>query len=90
MSPNPRPITFTDVEIRSYLPTGWSLAEAGRRGWDRNEKTWSVDVADGADNVWTVCVAADAARTMGRLEALREGFDRLQRKALGRHSVLTG
>jgi len=90
MSPNPRPIAYSDIEVRSYLPSGWNLPDPWRRGWDSKSASWTSEVSDGAENVWTVRVAAEAASAEGRLEALKRSFDRLQRKALGRHSVLTG
>ena len=58
--------------------------------WDARSGRWSIQVYDGADNVWTVAVEAEAAARVGRLDALRAAIDRLQRKQLGRKSVISG
>jgi len=82
-------LAYTETEMRSLLPSGWSIA-AGQAGqWDARRRSWSIEVQDGAANLWTVSVAAaDAAAD--RLGAFRRQLDRLERKALGRKSILTG
>jgi len=84
------PLTYTDIEVRSYLPSGWGIV-AGQAGhWDAAEGRWSIRIYDGADNTWTIAIGgADAARA-GRLDALRQAIDRLTRKSLGRKSILSG
>lgn len=89
MPSSDRPLTYTEIEIRSYLPSGWGIA-AGGAGRDVAQSKWTVEVYDGADNAWTVAVAsADAAR-VGRLPALKAAIERLESKALGRKSVISG
>jgi len=90
MTATNHPIVFTDIEVRSYLPSGWSLRPGSSGRWDAASGQWAVAVLDGADNEWKVTVDARSAARAGRLEALRASIDRLQRKALGRKSVLTG
>jgi hypothetical protein len=90
MSIATRPLRYTDVEIRSYLPSGWGIVPGVAGAWDADARRWAVAVYDGADTTWTVAVEADAAAALGRLEALKAAIDRLTRKALGRKSVITG
>ena len=82
--------SFTETEVRSYLPSGWGIVPgaAGRR--DAASGSWSIDVYDGADNTWKLEVAGAAAAAEGRLAALQAAVRRLERKALGRKSVLFG
>ncbi len=90
MSAQGGPIVYTETEIRSYLPSGWGIVPgaAGRR--DAQSGAWSIEVLDGADNTWKVEVDPKSAVGTGRLEALRESVNRLERKALGRKSVISG
>jgi hypothetical protein len=90
MSNAKRPLSYTDVEIRSYLPSGWGIVPDGAGRWDAGAARWAVDVYDGADTTWTIAVAGADAAKQGRLEALKAAIDRLTRKSLGRKSVLTG
>jgi hypothetical protein len=90
MSASAPPLDYTDVEIRSYLPSGWGIVEPPVRSWNERKGTWSIAIYDGADNVWPLPVAADVAARDGRLPALASAIDRLYRKALGRKSVITG
>ena len=90
MSATARPLAYTDVEIRSYLPSGWGILPGGARGWDAGQSRWAIEVYDGADTSWTIAVAGDDAAKQGRLEALKAAIDRLTRKQLGRKSVITG
>jgi len=82
-------VSYSEVEIRSYLPSGWSIAPGASGRWDAARGAWSIDVSDGADNVWTVSVPATAAAN-DRLGAFKAEIGRLERKALGRKSVITG
>jgi len=90
MSENAKSIVYTDLEVRSFLPSGWGIHGRGGGQWDPREGRWSIEVYDGADNVWTIEVAGRDAERAGRHEALRQAIDRIQRRALGRKSVLTG
>lgn len=89
MSTAASPLTYTEIEIRSYLPSGWGIAPGGGR-WDPRSGRFSVQVYDGADNTWEIAVDAEKAGKAGRLEALRAAIDRVQRKGLGRKSVMLG
>jgi hypothetical protein len=90
MAESARPLVYTEVEVRSYLPSGWGIlpGSAGRRDGKRGR--WSIEIYDGADNSWTVEVLPERAASDGRLEALKASIDTLHRKALGRRSVITG
>lgn len=90
MSTSPRPLGYTALEIRSYLPSGWGIQAGSSGRWDADRGAWRVDVYDGADNTWTIAIAAGEAESAGRLPALKAAIDRLARKALGRKSILTG
>lgn len=89
MSATAGSISYTETEIRSFLPSGWGIVRGavGRR--DSRTGSWAIEVFDGADNAWTIEVEAGAA-SGGRLEALAAAIDRIQRKGLGRKSVLLG
>jgi hypothetical protein len=89
MAETSSPLTFTDVEVRSYLPTGWGIRPGARGRWDGKRRRWTIEVYDGADNVWTVAVDGKG-KPADRLEALRLEIDRLFREALGRKSIITG
>lgn len=86
--PAPRPLTYSLVEIHSYLPAGWNLMDADEPGrWDARRESWIVEVHDGADMPWSVEVrAADAARA-GRLEALRVAMDLVYRTGVGKDGI---
>lgn len=76
------PLSYTETEIRGFLPTGWSLAgDSG--GWDAKKKVWRTTVLDGVEFDWPVVVKPDEASSKGRLEALRLAFDRVYRERLG-------
>ncbi|MCM2270844.1 MAG: hypothetical protein NDJ75_12135 [Thermoanaerobaculia bacterium] len=90
MSALHRPLSYTDVEIRSYLPSGWGISPGSQGGWNAEQKRWSIEVYDGADNQWTVAVAGADADAGGRIAALKTAIDRLTRKQLGRKSILSG
>ncbi|KAB2967187.1 MAG: hypothetical protein F9K18_04575 [Thermoanaerobaculia bacterium] len=82
-------LSYTETEIRSFLPSGWGIVRGAAGRLDPRSGRWSIEVYDSADNVWSIHVEPDAARG-GRLEALRAVIDRIQRKGLGRKSVLLG
>jgi len=75
---------YTDDELRSYLPSGWSLAPAedGER-WDPKEGSYRITVIDEVDHDWPVEVSGEVAAEAGRLEALQQAMDRTQRGRLG-------
>ena len=90
MAATSRPITYTEVEVRSQLPSGWGIAGGSAGRWDPQAGSWSVDLNDGADNSWTVTVSAAEIEKSGRPEALAAKIRQLERKALGRKSVISG
>jgi hypothetical protein len=74
------PLIYTDVELESYIPSGWSLAEGGPRGWDEKEAAFRVKVLDGSDLDWELAVPLAETKRHGRIEALRRAVDELDRK----------
>lgn len=77
-----RALSYIADEIKSYLPSGWSLTQdAGR--WDAKARAWSIRVLDVADQDWKVAVKAADAEKLGRLEALKRAMDRVWREGLG-------
>ncbi|MEO7795146.1 MAG: hypothetical protein ABIV06_10270 [Thermoanaerobaculia bacterium] len=75
-------LTFTDIELRSYLPSGWGIRPNGVGSWDAAKSTYQIEVYDGTDNLWPLQVTAKAAAASGRLEALKASVDKLYRQAL--------
>lgn len=80
------PFTYTEEEIRSYLPTGWNLVGEALGRWDPKKKAWFLRVEDTADMRWDLAVKARDAEEKGRIEALRLAVDRLYRERLGRRT----
>jgi len=83
MATSTEPLRYTETEIRSYLPTGWDLIGKPEGSWDPKKKIWRATVIDNVDFDWPVEVEAGDADELGRLEALRQAFDRLYRERLG-------
>ena len=77
------PLSYTQTEIRSYLPTGWDLIGDPEGTWDPKKKVWRAQVIDGVDFDWPLEVTLADATELGRPEALRQAFDRLVRERLG-------
>lgn len=75
-------LTFTDIEIRSYLPSGWGIRPNHPATWDPGKSTYQIEVYDSTDNLWPLQITGKAAAASGRLEALRLSVDKLYRKAL--------
>ena len=75
-------LTFTDIEIRSFLPSGWGIRPNGAGTWDAGKRTYQIEVYDSTDNLWPLKVTGQAAAASGRLEALRLSVDKLYRSAL--------
>lgn len=76
-------LTFTDIEIRSYLPSGWGIRPNGTGTWDAGNSTYKIEVYDSTDNLWPLKVTGKEAAAQGRLPALKASVDLLYRKALG-------
>lgn len=77
-----RALSYVTDEIKSYLPSGWSLGQESGR-WDPGKKTWSIRVFDGADQDWQVAVESAEAEKVGRLPALKRAMDGVYREGLG-------
>lgn len=80
------PLNYTETEVKSYLPTGWSLTRntANPAGtWDAKKKAWQLRVLDGVGFDWPVVVKSDDAGSLGRMEALRRAMDVVYRERLG-------
>ncbi len=77
----PEAISFTPIEVRSYLPGGWSLKAA--EGQPEDSETWSATLVDIADMEWPLSVTPKEVDRHGRIEALRRAIDRIYREALG-------
>lgn len=77
------PLTYTETEINSVLPTGWSLTRDGAGAWDAERKVWRLRILDNVDFDWPVVVKADDAGSLGRYEALRRAMDVVYRERLG-------
>lgn len=77
------PLAYTEVEVRSYLPTGWALARGRGGAWDATKRLWRATVIDNVEFDWPLEVSADEAAEHGRLEALRRAMDRVYRERLG-------
>ena len=75
-------LSYTETEIRSYLPSGWDLGAAG--AWDAKKLSWRSTLIDNVDFDWPVAVAASEAASHGRLEALRLAIGKVYRERLGK------
>lgn len=63
-------ISYSEVEVRSVLPLGWSF-EADSARWDEASRTWEATLLDGSALAWPLRVGLDEVRSQGRLGALR-------------------
>jgi hypothetical protein len=77
------PLRYTETEVRSYLPSGWSLIGDPAGSWDPKKNVWRATVVDNVDFDWPIAVGAGDASSLGRLEALRRAMDRVYRERLG-------
>ncbi len=81
------PLSYTLTEIKSYLPSGWTLAEEQPAGsWDDRKRSWQATVRDSVQFDWPLEVKAAEASQKGRLEALKAAMDRVYRGRLGPHT----
>jgi hypothetical protein len=83
-------VAYTDVELRSVLPSGWGIVPGQTGKWNSIAARWAVQVYDGADNSWQIEVPSAEAMELGRLEALKARVRRLEHQALGRKSIISG
>ena len=77
-------LTYTEDELRSFLPLGWHLA--GEGDWDEKRRVLTLTVLDGVDFDWPVAISAREAESEGRLGALQKAMDRVFRDRLGQHT----
>jgi hypothetical protein len=73
------PVSYTDVELASYLPAGWTLAADPAPTWDEKEGAFRCTVYDGSDLDWPLLVGKGDVDAHGRIEALRRAIDKLDR-----------
>ncbi len=78
------PLAYNEIEIRSYLPTGWGLSPTSPEGqWDAKKQSWKAEVVDGSEMSWPLEVKSSDSSSLGRMEALRLAMDRVFRHRLG-------
>lgn len=75
-------LTFTEIEIQSYLPSGWGIRPHRAGTWNAGKRTYEIEVYDLADNLWPLQVTGKEAAAHGRLEALKQSIGRLYRNAV--------
>ncbi len=51
---------FIDMELDSFLPTGWRLVAPESGAWNRKGSEWTVKVVDGANMDWDLTIRARA------------------------------
>jgi len=73
------PLTYTDVELESYLPAGWTLGDLEPH-WHDGEQAFHAKVLDGSELDWELWVPKAEADRHGRIEALRRAVDKLDRE----------
>ena len=73
-------VSFTDDELASYLPAGWTLAADPPPRWDADKDTFRCTVVDGSDLDWPLAVTKADADAHGRIDALRRAVDKLDRE----------
>jgi hypothetical protein len=73
------PLSYTEIELESYLPAGWSLGKPVP-SWDEKKEAFHVVAVDGSDLDWDLWVPKAEAAKHGRIEALRRAVDRLDRE----------
>jgi hypothetical protein len=89
------PLLYSEEEVRSFLPSGWHLAEEEpgaldpERAWDAKKRVWRITVLDNVDFDWPVEVRPSDIARLGaggadaRIEALRRAMDKVFRERLG-------
>lgn len=80
-----KPLHYTQLELESYLPSGWNLDPERPEGeYDPKKRRWRTTVYDGLDLSWPLEVEAEGAARKGRLPALAEAMDHAVRHRLGK------
>lgn len=75
-------LTFTDIEIQSYLPSGWGIRTHRTGTWNAARGAYEIEVYDPADNLWPLRISGKEAAAHGRLDALKKSVDQLYRNAI--------
>lgn len=75
-------LTYTEIELQSYLPSGWAIRGGSSGRWDATKGAWRIEVRDPADNAWPLVVEGRQAAAHGRIDALKKSVDALYREAL--------
>ena len=78
--PDAPALAYSAIELRSYLPSGWSL-EAAEGEYLADKRRWQIEVEDVAELVSPLVVEQADADRLGRIPALRAAIDRLYRRA---------
>ena len=73
-------VSFTDVELASYLPAGWVLATSPAPRWDDEKGVFRCTVVDGSDLEWPLAVGKGDVDEHGRIGALKRAIDKLDRE----------
>ena len=74
------PVSFTEVELASYLPSGWLLVDDPAPGWDAEEGAFRCTVIDGSELDWPLLVTKGDVDEHGRIAALKRAIDKLDRE----------
>ena len=77
--------TYTDDELRSYLPTGWEIVDT-EPAWDDKKRQLTITVLDNVDYDWPVVIKGADIDEHGRIGALDRAMDETYRSRLGRHT----
>lgn len=84
------PFDYTEDEIRSYLPSGWTIMETTPGDvdatWDPKKRIWATRIEDTADMPWDLEIRERDVEKEGRLAALKAAMDRLYVDRLGRRT----
>jgi hypothetical protein len=73
-------LSFTEIELASYLPAGWVLADDPPPGWDAKKGEFRCTVIDGSELDWPLAVTQKDVDAHGRIPALRRAVDKLDRE----------
>lgn len=72
-------LSYSSVELESYLPSGWSLEEPAG-SFEPDEKQWRIAVQDVGEMISTLAVRLEDADRLGRIPALKAAIDKLYRR----------
>ena len=72
-------LSYSTLELQSYLPAGWNLESADGE-YEAGRERWRISIQDVSELVSTLAVNQQDADRLGRIPALRAAIDRLVRK----------